>query len=203
MIMFSSFFVLVFVLLATTVVARAVTNSPLTVDLGYASYTGVRNASTGLTVWKSIRYAQPPVGRLRWQAPQLLSSNSSTNSSTPILADHFGPPCPQSLPQVPGASTLFIPGHEDCLFLNVYAPSSTTDAPWPVLVWIHGGGYGEGDATQDLSGLLSATSHAHPIIAVSIQYRLGAFGFLASAEVQRRGQLNAGLLDQRAALQWV
>lgn len=197
--------ILTFVLvLATAAVARAVTNTSLTVDLGYASYTGVRNASTGLTVWKGIRYAQPPVGHLRWQAPQLLSTSSSTNLSTgPILADHFGSACPQSLPQVPGASSLLIPGNEDCLFLNVYAPSNTTSAPLPVLVWIHGGGYGEGDATQDLSGLLAATSHSNPLVAVSLQYRLGAFGFLASKEVRRRGQLNAGLLDQRAALQWV
>lgn len=197
------FLVVLSLVLAT---AAAATITPLTVDLGYASYTGVHNASTRLSAWKGIRYAQLPVGRLRWQAPQPLtnvSTNTLTNASTPILADKFGPACPQSLPQVPGASSLFIPGNEDCLFLNVYAPSSNTGAPLPVLVWIHGGGYGEGDATQDLSQLLAATSYSHPIIGVSIQYRLGAFGFLASREVEKRGKLNAGLLDQKAALQWV
>ncbi|CAK7231569.1 hypothetical protein SCUCBS95973_007960 [Sporothrix curviconia] len=181
----------------------------LTVDLGYAAYTGVHNASTGLDVWKGIRYANPPTGHRRWQAPQLLI-NTANASSSPIVADHFGPACPQSLPNVPGASSLFLPGNEDCLFLNVYtapgtANSSTTDtsAGWPVLVWLHGGGYGEGDATQDLSAFLAATRHRTPMVAVAVQYRLGAFGFLASTELRGRGQLNAGLLDQRAALQWV
>lgn len=175
-----------------------------TIHLGYAAYTGVHNASTGLTIWKGIRYAQPPLGPLRWQAPQPpTDTNRLANTSTPILASHFGPSCPQSLPNVPGASYLFLPGSEDCLFLNVYAPAPRNNsAVWPVLVWFHGGGYGEGDATQDLSPFLTATRSA-PIVTVSVQYRLGAFGFLAGTVVREKGTLNAGLLDQRAALAWV
>ncbi|KJR87540.1 carboxylesterase type B [Sporothrix schenckii 1099-18] len=192
--------------IAIAAVAHAVTATPITVDLGYASYSGVHNATTGLNVWKGIRYAYPPVGRLRWQAPQSIESSNSPSrnaSQTPVLADRFGPACPQSLSQYPRTTPEFTPGNEDCLFLNVYAPANTNGSLLPVLVWIHGGGYGQGDGTQDMSGLLTATAHAHPIVAVSIQYRLGAFGFLASKEIRRRGQLNAGLLDQRVALEWV
>ncbi|OAA59785.1 inactive carboxylesterase 4 [Niveomyces insectorum RCEF 264] len=178
-----------------------------TVHLGYAAYTSVFNATTGLHVWKGIRYAQPPVGKLRWQEPRPpLTGNGSGNApAPPILADHFGPACPQSLPQLPGASALLLPGDEDCLFVNVYAPpfghNASSPAKRPVLVWIHGGGYGQGDGTQDLSAFLAATNRS--IVGVSLQYRLGAFGFLAGGTVRRRGRLNAGLRDQRAALQWV
>ncbi|CAK7230159.1 hypothetical protein SBRCBS47491_007491 [Sporothrix bragantina] len=196
------------IVLATLVAKVYAATSPLTVSLGYAAYTGVHNASTGLDIWKGIRYAQPPVGQLRWQVPRPIPRDTNA-SSTSIAADSFGPACPQSLPNVPGASSLFLPGNEDCLFLNVYAPgagnlsTSNNTTGRPVLVWLHGGGYGEGDATQDLSAFLMATRQKTPIVAVSVQYRLGAFGFLASNEVRDRGQLNAGLLDQRAAFQWV
>ncbi|KAK0709204.1 Alpha/Beta hydrolase protein [Lasiosphaeria miniovina] len=168
---------------------------PLTVDLGYGLYTGVRNLSSALDVWKGIRYAMPPLGQLRWQAPKPPATNRSL-----ALANAFGPACPQALPSVPGA--LFIPGNEDCLFLNVYAPrNQSANSSLPVLVVIHGGGYGLGDGSQDLSSFINTNGNA--LVAVSIQYRLGAFGFLASPEIKSRGVLNAGLLDQRFALEWV
>lgn len=81
-------------------------------------------------------------------------------------------------------------GDEDCLFLSVYTPSNASDLP--VLVWIHGGGYGLGDGRQDLSALINGNNRG--FIGVSIQYRLGAFGFLSSDEVFRNGVVNAGLL---------
>ena len=105
---------------------------------------------------------------------------------------------------------------EDCLFLNVYAPQKGSELP--VLVHIHGGGYGVGDGREDLSKLINANNNT--FIGVSIQYRvsflsthlndrlltqvqLGAFGFLAGDEVFRNGVVNAALLDQQFALQWV
>jgi carboxylesterase type B len=88
---------------------------------------------------------------------------------------------------------------EDCLFLNVQSPANATDLP--VLVWIHGGGYGAGNGRQDFTDLLATTGNK--FVVVSIQYRLGPFGFLASDEVFRKGVVNAGLLDQFFALQWV
>ncbi|KAL2850187.1 Alpha/Beta hydrolase protein [Aspergillus pseudoustus] len=91
------------------------------------------------------------------------------------------------------------PGDEDCLFLNVYAAPGASDLP--VLVWIHGGGYSLFGATYDPSAMIN--TNEKQFIVVEIQYCLGAFGFLASDEVQKHRQPNAGLLDQRFALQWV
>ena len=81
-------------------------------------------------------------------------------------ATEFGPICPQNYPSSPGVP--FIPGEEDCLFLNVYAPPGAENLP--VLVWIHGGGYGLGDGTQDVSGIIN--DNGKEFIVVSIQYRV-------------------------------
>ncbi|KAH8680007.1 carboxylesterase type B [Tricladium varicosporioides] len=169
---------------------------PLQVDLGYSIYKGVSNATTGLTTFKGIRYAAPPLGALRWQAPQ----SPALNRSSVIDASDFGPICPNS-PLSLGAfgSVGAIPGDEDCLNLNVYAPS--TGSGLPVLVYIHGGGYGAGNGQQDMTSIINGNGNS--FIAVAIQYRIGAFGFLASSDVLAHGVLNAGLLDQNFALQWV
>lgn len=111
----------------------------------------------------SIRYAAPPIGSLRWKAPQTPATNR-----TITLASTFGSICPQALPAVPNAP--FIPGNEDCLFLNVYKPTAAVASSLPVLVWIHGGGYGAGDATQDMTEIINANNNG--FVAVSIQYRV-------------------------------
>ncbi|KAL5358588.1 Alpha/Beta hydrolase protein [Aspergillus floccosus] len=167
------------------------------VDLGYSSYQGYYEATTSLNIWKGIRYASPPVGHLRWQPPV----PPVKNASQIIPAVDQAPLCPQSgaadTPAVYGFNSG--PGDEDCLFLNVYAPPGASDLP--VLVWIHGGGYGLFGAVYDPSPLMNTNDNG--FITVEIQYRLGAFGFLSSAEVHKHGAPNAGLLDQRFALQWV
>ncbi|KAF2183864.1 alpha/beta-hydrolase, partial [Zopfia rhizophila CBS 207.26] len=168
--------------------------SDLIVDLKYAIYQGIKNESTGLNLWKGIRYAAPPIGDLRWKAPQTPAANRTV---TP--ASNFGPICPQAYPSIPNAP--FIPGNEDCLFLNVYAPPNAPSSGLPVLVWIHGGGYGFGDGTQDMTEIINANGKG--FVAVAIQYRLGAFGFLSSNEIKANGALNAGILDQAFALGWV
>ncbi|PSN69731.1 alpha/beta-hydrolase [Corynespora cassiicola Philippines] len=168
-------------------------NDSVEVDLGYAVYEGVANASTGLNTFKGIRFAAPPLGSLRWQPPQPPHTNRTSIQS----AAEYGPQCPQSFNAVPGQK--YLPGDEDCLFLNVYAPAGAVDLP--VLVWIHGGGYGFYNGQQDFSAIISANNNS--FIGVSIQYRLGAFGFLSSDEVFRYGTVNAGLLDQNFAFQWI
>lgn len=151
----------------------------LQVDLGYAIYEGTANTSTqlntfkgfvpillrtgSLLTWDSIRFAEPPIGRLRWQPPRV----PSLNRSSVIQASSFGSLCPQSL--AAGLVVGPLPsGSEDCLFLNVYAPQNATGLP--VLVWIHGGGYGLGDGTQDLSLIIN--QNQNDFIGVSIQYRV-------------------------------
>ncbi|KAF2471200.1 alpha/beta-hydrolase [Lindgomyces ingoldianus] len=167
----------------------------LKVDLDYAVYKGYNNATSGLNIWKGIRYAAAPIGDLRWKAPRTPPTNKTTQSAT-----NFGPTCPQVYPAVPNVPN--VPGDEDCLFLNVYAPANTSKlGKLPVLVWIHGGGYGYGDGTQDMSSIISANKRG--FLGVTIQYRLGAFGFLSSSEVKAKGVVNAGLLDQAFALAWV
>ncbi|PYH87985.1 carboxylesterase family protein [Aspergillus ellipticus CBS 707.79] len=181
-------------LLAASAVPSLAT--PPTVDLGYATYQGYLS-SYGLNTWKSIRYAAPPVGKRRWQAP----APPLPNNTAVTLAVDQPPVCPQSgaakTPYVYGFNSG--PGDEDCLYLNLYAPPNATDLP--VLVWIHGGGYGLFGAEYDPSPMINTNDNG--FIGVEIQYRLGAFGFLSSAEVKAYGATNAGLLDQRFALEWV
>ncbi|KAE8393100.1 Alpha/Beta hydrolase protein [Aspergillus alliaceus] len=179
------------------VAGDAITSSGPIVHLGYSSYQGYYNATTGLNIWKGVRYAAPPINQLRWQPPV----GPAQNNSHIIPAVDQPPLCPQSgaakTPTVFGFNSG--PGDEDCLYLNVYAPPGASDLP--VLVWIHGGGYGLFGAVYDPSPMMNTNDNG--FITVEIQYRLGAFGFLSSAEVRERGTPNAGLLDQRFALQWV
>lgn len=84
-----------------------------------------------------------------------------------ISATEYGPICPQSYPAVPNVP--FIPGDEDCLFLNVHAPANAKGLP--VLVWIHGGGYGFGHGQQDMTEIINANNKG--FVVVSIQYRVG------------------------------
>lgn len=183
--------------------ATFVENS-LEVDLGYSIYRGWHNESGQLNVFQGIRYAQDTGGKNRWQAPRA----PLVDRSSVINATSYPAQCPQS----PDASSSYTsvdngPSSEDCLFINVFAPTNrkhhnATQKPGlPVLVWIHGGGYGEGSGAYDLTPMISSNNNR--FIGVDIQYRLGAFGFLSSDEVAQRGVVNAGILDQQMALQWV
>ncbi|GAA5907577.1 hypothetical protein JCM8208_000006 [Rhodotorula glutinis] len=178
---------------------------PPVVDLGYAQYQGVLNATYGMYEWRGIRYATAE----RFQAPRTPSKNSS--ASSPILADKFGDVCYISQvganttkqgvltdeATVPSATT-----SEDCLFLNVVAPAGSCEgAGLPVVVYIHGGGYGFGSAQIQFEEFLQHIGNK--VVLVSIQYRLGPFGFLAGSEVVKNGATNQGLLDQQHALRWV
>ena len=105
------------------------TSSSLQVDLGYEVYEGYHNSTADINYWKGIRFAAPPLGQYRWQAPQ----PPALNRSQVISAAEYGPICPQSL--ISGAPGIY--GDEDCLVLNVWAPPNAEGLP--VLVWIHGG----------------------------------------------------------------
>jgi carboxylesterase type B len=97
-------------------------------------------------------------------------------------------------------------GHsEDCLFLEVYAPSDalTRSTLLPVYFWIPGGGFNSLSGANAMNGSNLITASGKNIVIVTINYRVSMYGFLASKEVQKNGDTNAGLLDQRKALQWV
>jgi para-nitrobenzyl esterase len=139
-----------------------------------------------------IPYAAPPVGALRWQPPQPAASWSGVRDAT-----KFAPHCPQQASPFGQAST-----SEDCLFLNVFTPShGTARAGHPVMVWIHGGALVTGESDDYAPAGLVADG----VTVVTINYRLGALGFLAHpALADANGQSgDYGLEDQQAALRWV
>ncbi|KAH7050336.1 alpha/beta-hydrolase [Macrophomina phaseolina] len=159
----------------------------------------------GVTVYKGIPFAAPPTGSNRWKAPTAPSSWSDVLSAT-----SFRPQCAQSY----SPAGIFSAGKnatsEDCLYLNVWHPTyndtaNITTKNLPVYVWIYGGRFEGGSCdvkTYDGSGLA-----IKDIIVVTMNYRLGAFGFLAhpdlSAESGHNSSGNYGILDQQFALQWV
>ncbi|KAL4268510.1 Carboxylic ester hydrolase [Pleurotus pulmonarius] len=178
-----------------------------TIDLGYAQYRGLVNASTGVASYLGIRFAQPPIQDLRWRAPQ-----APTPSPAPGAQNATAPPlCPQAPLRITTPGGIPPPDtssvSEDCLFLNVFTPSNVLKgrgpkAKLPVIVWIHGGGYAlSSAATFDGTNLIQESNYG--VVVVAIQYRLGIFGFLAGKAVKAGGVLNAGLLDQEFALKWV
>ncbi|KAI1079752.1 alpha/beta-hydrolase [Whalleya microplaca] len=173
----------------------AQTTSAPVVDLGYARYQGVHDANFDLNVFNGIRYAAPPIGKLRWQPPQAPAENAS--QVTPAV--NYAPQCPQT-PNAPGPAPDAPSGDEDCLFLNIQAPANKKNLP--VMVWIHGGGYGSGNSHLDNYAELIRTN-GNAYIVVAIQYRMGAFGFLSSAELAQSGVPNAGIHDMHFALLWV
>jgi para-nitrobenzyl esterase len=145
--------------------------------------------------WRGIPYAQPPVGELRWRAPRPTNPWTGTWPAT-----DFGP---QSLqPQEIGVAPA--PSSEDCLYLNVCAPVGEPPAGgWPVLFWLHGGGYRTGSGVQVGEGEAFARAG---IVVVTVNYRLGALGMAYLAGIFGPGEADAGvcvLLDQIAALRWV
>ncbi len=157
----------------------------------------------GVASFKGIPFAAPPVGGLRWRPPQPAARWTGVRQAAEFGADcmqgRFGPTPP------PGAPPARVPS-EDCLFLNVWRPASATSAAkLPVMVWIHGGGFvGGSGASPNTSGTQFAKQG---VLLVSVNYRLGRFGFFAfpalSRERPEETKGNYAYMDQIAALQWV
>ena len=146
-----------------------------------------------------IPFAEPPVGELRWKAPVPAAKWNGVRKAT-----DFGPHCMQG--RVYGDMNFRDSGgSENCLTLNVWLPAKPASVKLPVMVWIHGGGFVAGatsEARQDGTHLAQ-----HGLVVVSMNYRLGVFGFLAHPELAKESGRNSagnyGLLDQLAALDWV
>ncbi len=154
----------------------------------------------GVRAVKGIPFAQPPVGDLRWREPQPVKDWGGVRN-----ADRFGPACMQRLS--PGAD-YWLRGDgmsEDCLYLNVWTPAKSDREKLPVLVYIFGGGFQNGDGSEPRYD--GANMARQGIVAVSLNYRTNVFGFLAHPELTResphKASGNYGLLDQVAALRWV
>jgi hypothetical protein len=138
------------------------------------------------------------------RAPVPIELGNTTSFGKAFDASTQGPTCVQGQPawfdELLGGDASS--ASEDCLILDVFTPSNSSNESLPVLLWIHGGGYTFGDASN-AGGPNFVSSSNGSMIFVSIQYRLGAYGFLSSDDVTNDGSPNAGLLDQRAAIDWV
>jgi para-nitrobenzyl esterase len=154
---------------------------------------------SGVLSFKGIPFAAPPVGDLRWKEPQ-----PAKNWEGVLKADHFGPRAMQM--NIFGDMAFRSSGmSEDCLYLNVWTPSVKPKTLLPVLVYFYGGGFVAGDGSEYRYD--GESMAAKGMVALTVNYRLGVFGFLAHPELSREspyhGSGNYGVLDQAAALRWV
>ncbi len=175
-------------LMAMLAPAVAMAETPVRVDGGLVA----GKTHDGVSTWFGIPYAAAPVGDLRWRAPQPVKAWDGVRQATA-----FSPVCRQTVPWVSE------PQSEDCLFLNIWAPAAAKKLP--VMVWLHGGGFFGGSGSQgNYDGSRLAR---HGVILVTLNYRLGVFGFFAHPELSRESPDNAsgneGIRDQMAALAWV
>jgi para-nitrobenzyl esterase len=154
----------------------------------------------GVAVYRGIPFAAPPVGDLRWRAPQPPAKWSGV-----FKADKYAKLCMQPSNPMMGTGTDAPPVSEDCLYLNVWSPATSSTEKLPVMVYIYGGGFIMGTASEPL--IHGDRLAKKGVIVVTIAYRVGPMGFFAhpalSAESAHKVSGNYGLLDQIASLQWV
>ncbi|EIW52423.1 carotenoid ester lipase precursor [Trametes versicolor FP-101664 SS1] len=188
--------------------------APPTIQLDQGTFVGTTDGTT--TKFLGIPFGKAPVGDLRFNLPVAVDPYTGTHTATA-----FGPSCPQQainfdLPSqlaedavnfiVNSIFQLVFPSDEDCLSINVMVPAGTQPgAKLPVAAWIFGGGFELGSPSMyDGSSIVSrSVKMGEPVIYVSMNYRVSAYGFLASQEVKDAGVGNLGLQDQRLALKWI
>ena len=184
--------------------ANAQDTSQLTADAPLVKLTGgmlqgTTHNETGIHIFKGIPFAQPPVGSLRWKEPQPEKSWNGVRK-----ADHFGNK-PMQKPLYGDMVFRADSVSEDCLYLNVWTPARSSFDRLPVLVYFYGGGFSAGDGSEVRYDGESMAKKG--IVAVTVNYRLGIFGFFAHPELTNESAHhssgNYGLMDQRAALLWV
>jgi para-nitrobenzyl esterase len=181
--------------------AFAALSEPIRVENGLV--TGTPGAFADVRVFKGIPFAAPPVGELRWRPPQPSASWSGVRA-----ADKFSANCMQrqagggAFPPYGGDRTA-TEMSEDCLYLNVYTAAASATARRPVMVWIHGGAYTSGAGAIYQGEELARKG----VVVVTVNYRLGVFGFLAHPELTKESPNHSSgdyaVLDQIAALEWV
>ena len=182
-----------------TVIATAMHSAVLAAEVkttgGFVK--GTSSPDGAFRIYRSIPYAAPPVGEFRWQAPRPVAAWQGVRDAT-----EFGPRCLQG--QI-FSDIVFTDLSEDCLTLNIWTPAKSATDKLPVMVWIHGGGFQAGAGAEPRHD--GATFARKNIVLVTINYRLGVFGFFSHFELTRESGRNAsgnyGMLDQVEALRWV
>jgi para-nitrobenzyl esterase len=179
--------------------AQAAKPEPLQIKTDKGTVQGALTNNQQVRTFKGIPFAAPPVGKLRWQPPQPAAKWKGIRPAT-----DFGSHCIQSA-GYPDMVFHDPSPSEDCLTLNVWTPAGAKPGSLPVMVWIYGGGFVSGSTSENRQdGQFLAKRN---VVVVSMNYRLGIFGFMAlpelTAESPNHASGNYGLLDQLAALQWV
>jgi para-nitrobenzyl esterase len=187
-----------FLIFATNVSAQLVSDKSFpTVKTANGVVEGVR--VSGISMFKGVPFAQPPVGDLRWREPQPVKNWEGTHK-----ADHFLARAMQ-LPVFSDMQFRFDGMSEDCLYLNIWTPAKTGKEELPVLVYFYGGGFIAGDGSEYRYDGESMARRG--IVSVTVNYRLGMFGFMAHPELTKESPHHAsgnyGLMDQTEALRWV
>ncbi|TFY52381.1 hypothetical protein EVJ58_g10049 [Rhodofomes roseus] len=198
-----------FALIFTAFIRHAAGAAVAIVALQYGSFQGVTTGN--VASFLGMPYAQAPVGDLRFAPPQPPQAFEGLYNATAYGAACFqqantAPAIDSTLPFNLSSGSTLTNQSEDCLFVNVLKPASAVPGDdIPVLFWIYGGGFEQGDSSGNPGNEIVERSLVlnEPIIFVSVNYRLNAFGFLASEEVAQAGLTNIGLRDQRFGMQWV
>ena len=187
---------LALLLLSTALARGAAADLQVRIDSGILE--GMNGTRPGVRVFEGIPFAAPPVGNLRWSEPRPVAPWAGVRTAT-----EFGPRAMQGrifsdmIFRDKGPS-------EDCLYLNVWTPSTGAGDRLPVMVWIYGGGLRAGSSSEPRQDGGDLTRKG--VVVVSMNYRLGIFGFFSHPELSREsghGSGNYGLMDQIAALEWV
>ncbi|MGI4022515.1 MAG: carboxylesterase/lipase family protein [Janthinobacterium lividum] len=195
-------YILATIIQLTALTTFAQNNQPKTASLQVKIANGILEGTTeasGIRSFKGIPFAKAPVGNLRWKEPQ-----PAENWTGVRKADHFGANAMQK--KIFGDMNFRSAGmSEDCLFLNVWSPAKSSAEKLPVLVYFFGGGFVAGDGSEARYDGESMAKKG--IITLTVNYRLGVFGFLAHPELTKESAHHAsgnyGLMDQNAALKWV
>jgi para-nitrobenzyl esterase len=190
---------LLLLLFSYTVFAQDNNGFPVAVKIENGVIEGLYDTKTGLQKYFGVPFAKPPVGDLRWKAPQ-----PPDNWSGVLPTKAFGPR-PVQAPVFGDMSFRSNGMSEDCLYLNVWTPAKRNTTGLPVLVYFYGGGFVAGDGSEPRYD--GASMAKKGIVVVTVNYRLNIFGFFAHPELSKespyKGSGNYGLLDQNAGLKWV
>jgi para-nitrobenzyl esterase len=196
---FCFFLVSIMMICKSIVSAQTDNNFPVQVKIENGVIEGSYDTKSSLQLYLGVPFAKPPVGNLRWKAPQPLDNWSDVK-----MTKAFGPRAVQ--PIVWGDMNSRSNGiSEDCLYLNVWSPAKKNQTGLPVLVYFFGGGFVAGDGSEPRYD--GAAMAKKGIVVVTVNYRLGLFGFFAHPELSKEAPYKAsgnyGLLDQAFALKWV